>query len=104
MKKILSEITEIFHQLGFEMSAKRRAVCMAFLPLDQAIDAESLWLQMKAAGMAVSRAQVYQTLRLLVNCGFAERGKPEESRQYFFSPIISTDGTGRHIPYLTRVS
>lgn len=72
--------------LGYDMSTKRLAVCAAFLHLVQPLDAETFWLQLKEKGMEVSRAQVYNTLKLLVNHGFAKKLKEDDSRQHVYQP------------------
>lgn len=68
------------------MTTKRRQLCQAFFLLDQPVDAESFWLQLKASGMMVSRAQVYKTLNLLTDYGFADRRHDERRRINYFMP------------------
>lgn len=79
-------ITQTLTTAGRAITSKRRQLCQAFFLLDQPIDAESFWLQLKASGMIVSRAQVYKTLNLLTDYGFADRRHDERSRLNYFTP------------------
>ncbi|WP_214071203.1 hypothetical protein [Mucilaginibacter sp. dw_454] len=72
---------------GRGMTQKRRLLCQAFFLLDDPTDAESFWIHLKTAGIAVSRAQVYKTLSLLADYGFAERRRDDQKRVNYFKPV-----------------
>lgn len=81
-----STVTQTLSSGGRPMTNKRRKLCQAFFMLEQPMDAESFWLQLKASGMMVSRAQVYKTLNLLTDYGFADRRHDERKRINVFMP------------------
>lgn len=56
----------------------RRQIWRAFFLLTEPIDPESLLVLLKATGLMIERVQVYSTMTLLIDYGFADRNRNEE--------------------------
>lgn len=57
----------------------RRQIWRAFFLLIKPIDTESLLVQLKASGLVIERGLVHSTMTLLLEYGFAERSRNEET-------------------------
>lgn len=51
----------------------KRQIWRAFFMLTEAVDPESFLIQLKNKGLVIERGQVYNTLTLLTDYGFADR-------------------------------
>lgn len=64
--------------------AERRQIWQAFFQLSESVDPESFLTQLKDSGMKVDRGQVYQTLSLLAEYGFADKNRHEDLGLIFY--------------------
>ena len=69
---IIAEVKKIFSNYleknGYRKTPERHAILEEIYKRDDHFDAEALFIQMKTQNYRVSRATVYNTLELLVNC------------------------------------
>ena len=72
-----SEIHEIFHAFlrkrGLRQTTERLVVLDTLYDCGDHIDADELYIRLKQTGRSISRATVYNTLNLLLNCDLAVR-------------------------------
>jgi len=73
-KHIAKKRFEVFlDNKGFRKTAERFAVMEELFAQDEHIDADGLFLIMRNKNYSISRATIYNTLDLLVDCGLAVR-------------------------------
>lgn len=68
---------------GYRITPERFAVLAAVLNSKGHFDADELFLKMKSAGHKVSRATVYNTLDLLLKCGFISKYRFADNRSRY---------------------
>lgn len=77
---------------GKAWTSQRNAFYHYFNMLTTPADGESIWLQIRAKGIVMSRETVYNTLKLLVDLGFADRHFNPSSHAYEYWPVKNTNG------------
>jgi Fur family ferric uptake transcriptional regulator len=86
-KETIQEVKEIF--TAYLKSNQHRLTPERFMVLEQIytadghIDADDMYLRMKNTGSRVSRATVYNTLDLLVECGLVQRHQFGQNQSYY---------------------
>lgn len=86
-KETIQEVKEIFttylksHQ--HRLTPERFMVLEQIYTADGHVDADDMYLRMKNTGSRVSRATVYNTLDLLVECGLVQRHQFGQNQSYY---------------------
>lgn len=86
-KETIQEVKEIF--TTYLKSNQHRLTPERFMVLEQIytadghVDADDMYLRMKNTGSRVSRATVYNTLDLLVECGLVQRHQFGQNQSYY---------------------
>jgi Fur family ferric uptake transcriptional regulator len=71
---------------GHRLTKERSVIVQKILARSGHFDPESLYLQIREAGMKASRASVYRTVNLLHECGLINKiGKTERSAVYEYT-------------------
>ena len=81
---------EFLRRKGLRLTGERKAVLRAALDDDGHFDAEKLWQEVNAQGGNVSRATVYRTVALLVECGQLRQIDTGE-RKSRFEPVAGRE-------------
>ncbi|PTR01681.1 ferric uptake regulator family protein [Mucilaginibacter yixingensis] len=76
---------------GKVWTTQRDAFYNYFNGLTTPADGESLWLQIRAKGVSMSRETVYNTLKLLLDLGFADRNFNPSLNAYEYWPVRNTN-------------
>ena len=61
-----------------------RQIWLAFFVLTEPVDPDSFLAQLKNNGLIIERGQVYHTLTLLTDYGFADRSRNEDTEMTFY--------------------
>ena len=100
------DITSTLRRHGAQPTSQRVALAEILLGRPQHLSAEELLARARAAGVRVSKATVYNTLNLFVDCGLVREVHVDSSRVYYdpnMSPhhhIFNVDtGELTDIPY-----
>lgn len=76
-KQIVAQAKQLFEEYlgknGYRKTPERLVVIDALYRQDEHLDVDDLYVSMKNEGYSVSRATVYNTLDLLVECGLATK-------------------------------
>ncbi|MHC4925082.1 MAG: Fur family transcriptional regulator, partial [Planctomycetota bacterium] len=72
MNNILAEVEESLREHGVRVTEPRRVIVEALLRTDGHFTADEVLARMRSRGRSVSKATLYRTLSLLVECGHLE--------------------------------
>lgn len=89
-ERVAKIFTEFLHKKGLRLTGERMAVLQAALNDEEHFDAERLWQDVNAQGQDVSRATVYRTVALLVECGLLREIDTGE-RKSRFEPVAGRE-------------
>ncbi len=76
-------VTEMLRQKGAQPTAQRVALAEILFAKPQHLSAEELLEQARRKGVQVSKATVYNTLNLFVDCGLVREVNVDSSRIYY---------------------
>jgi len=76
---------------GYRKTPERYLVIDELYSLDKHIDVDSLFLQMRGKNYSISRATIYNTLDLLVECHLAVRHHFEDKNALYEQALIYQD-------------
>lgn len=85
-----ADLTFIINKLrasGRVWTSQRQALYDYFKKLTIPTDAEKIWLELRANGITVSRDTIYNTLRLLISLGFADKHLNPDLNAYEYFPV-----------------
>lgn len=82
-----TELANYLDQHGVQPTAQRLAIARVLLARPQHVSAEHLHAQVATAGSAVSKATVYNTLRLFVARGLAREVIVDPGRVFYDSTV-----------------
>ncbi len=87
LQETIDEVKEIFRTYlksnGHRQTPERFMVLEEIYKADGHFDADDMFFKMKDTGYRVSRATVYNTLDLLVECGLVQRHQFRQNQSYY---------------------
>ncbi len=82
MAKVLDAMTDRLRESGVKLTAPRRVLLEGIIAIgDRHFDAEDICGKVQPSG--ISRATVYRTLPILLDCGIIQRAYRRRDRQYY---------------------
>jgi len=81
------KLADYLRQHGVQPTIQRLAIARALFAKPQHVSADHLHAQVATAGSAVSKATVYNTLRLFVGCGLAREVIVDPDRVFYDSTV-----------------
>ncbi|MCH8557526.1 MAG: transcriptional repressor [Balneolia bacterium] len=87
LQETIDEVKELFRTYlktnGHRQTPERFTVLEEIYKADGHFDADDMYFRMKETGYRVSRATVYNTLDLLVECGLVQRHQFRQNQSYY---------------------
>ncbi len=78
-----TDFERLFRDKNIKLTAERKLIIHEVRSFQSHFEADELFLQLRQKGKKVSRATVYRTLQLLVDCGFIRLFKLGENHAHY---------------------
>ncbi len=98
MTKPQKLFSEFLKKNNLKNTPERMIILQEILKLKTHVEAESLLDHFKSLGVKISRASIYRTLELLVNCALVKKTQ-FNNNCYYYEPIINKE---RHDHFICR--
>ncbi len=83
MQKAQEIFARFLEEKGLKFTSERKTVLREISALKRHFDIEAFYLTLREKGVKVSRASVYRTVPLLVECGLMEEIKTIDTHTYY---------------------